>query len=81
MTDTARKALSKTMSYFLRGFGNSKRAQAQRNPPPTMTFDPATQEVEWEHSKERLGMRWRGLRSEMIYEVVKATKMIMVVSN
>ena len=71
MTYSARKALSKAMSYFLRGFGNTKRAQSQRKPPPIMTLDPATRAVEWEHFKEKLGMQWRGLRSAQIYEVVK----------
>ena len=59
------------MSYFSRGFGNSDRAQRQRNPPPIMEFDPTTREVQWEHFKEKLGLRWRGFRPEMILEVVK----------
>ena len=51
------------MSYFLRGYSNSKRAQSQRRPPPVITFDPITQEVEWEHFKERLSMQWRKLEA------------------
>ncbi|CAE7038804.1 unnamed protein product, partial [Symbiodinium sp. CCMP2592] len=71
MTDGKRRALSNAMSFFLRGFANSAESQAQRRPPPMMTFDPATREVEWDHFKEQLGKQWRGLRSEDVMEVVK----------
>ena len=71
MSHSARKALSKMMSYFLRGYSNSKRAQSQRRPPPVITFDPITQEVEWEHFKERLSMQWRNLKPDQIFEAVK----------
>ncbi|CAE6914508.1 unnamed protein product [Symbiodinium sp. CCMP2592] len=71
MTDGKRRALSSAMSFFLRGFANSAESQAQRRPPPMMTFDPATREVEWDHFKEQLGKQWRGLRSEDVMEVVK----------
>eukprot|EP00439_Symbiodinium_sp_Y106_P019374 s5345_g2.t1 len=59
------------MSYLLRGFGNTDRAQRQRRPPPIMTFDPATREVEWEHFKGKLGTQWRGLKPQQIFEIVK----------
>ncbi|CAE7553554.1 unnamed protein product, partial [Symbiodinium sp. CCMP2592] len=71
MTDGKRRALSNAMSFFLRGFANSAESQAQKRPPPMMTFDPATREVEWDHFKAQLGKQWRGLRSEDVLEVVK----------